>query len=111
MINTANIQQAANDFQQLLLLPVQTKMTYEQLVLWLTNKVSVLLKDDFSALIQLLYRLDISEEKLRYLLQQNKGEIGATIIAKQMIERQLQKIETRKMFLKKEDDIPEDEKW
>ncbi|RZL44045.1 MAG: hypothetical protein EOP00_21630, partial [Pedobacter sp.] len=52
----------------------------------------------FSKLVQLLYHLDVSENKLRYLLKDNAN--SASIIAEAIIERQLQKIETRKAFKK-----------
>ncbi len=58
----------------------------------------------------MLYRLDISEEKLRTSLDAGTGEPAGTMIATMIIERQLQKIESRKRY-KMEGDIPEDEKW
>ena len=110
MHNAADIQKAAVEFQKHLVLPAVSNISYDELVLYLAERINVLLKDDFSALVQLLYRMDISEAKLRYLLQTNTGEMAATIMAKLMIERQLQKIETRRSF-KKDDNIPDEEKW
>jgi hypothetical protein len=61
-------------------------------------------------LVSLLYRIDVPEKKLRYLLEQQQGENAPLLIADLIIERQLQKIESRKQF-KKDDPIPDDEKW
>lgn len=110
MNSTDDIQEAADAFHELLMVPQVQNISYDELLQYLTCRVNDLLKDDFAALIQLLYRMDISEEKLRYLLVMNKGDMAGEIIAKLMIERQVQKIESRRLF-KKNDDITEEEKW
>ncbi len=68
-----------------------------------------LINHDFSKLVQLLYRMDISEKKLKQTLATSQTDAGV-LIAKMMIERELQKIQSRREF-KKRSDIPEDEKW
>ena len=110
MQNDTDLQEAAVEFYKLFLLPQTTRISYDQLKQHLINHINQLLKTDFAALVQLLYRMDIPEEKLRYYLQQNQGEMASDIIAALMIERQLQKIESRRLFTKKED-ISDDEKW
>jgi len=62
-------------------------------------------------LVQLLYRIDVEEPRLRYLLQQHKGEDAGRIIARLIIDRLLKKIETRRQYSVGKKDIPEDEKW
>jgi hypothetical protein len=57
-----------------------------------------------------LYRVDVSEPKLKNLLQANPQTDAAVIIADLLIERQAEKIKTRESFKGKRD-IPEDEKW
>jgi hypothetical protein len=110
-LNSAgDIQEAADAFHELFMVPQVNNISYNELLLYLTNRVNTLLKDDFAALIQLLYRMDISEEKLRYLLAMNKGEMAGEIIASLMIERQMQKLDSRRLF-KNNDDIPEEERW
>lgn len=69
-----------------------------------------LINQDFEKLVQLLYRLDVSEKKLKALLSQNNQADAGRIIADLIIERQLQKVELRKKF-RKQDDISEEEKW
>ena len=110
MKNDNDLRQAVTEFHKLSLLPTAQHITYDQIKQYLITHISQLLKNDFSALVQLLYRMDIPEEKLRYYLQQNKEEMASGIIAELMIERQLQKAESRRLFSKKED-IPDDEKW
>ena len=110
MQNDQDLQQAVTEFHKLSLLPTSQHITYEQVKQYLIIRINQLLKDDFAALVQLLYRMDIPEEKLRYYLQENKDEMAAGIIAEMMIERQLQKAESRRLFSKKLD-IPEDDKW
>ena len=45
------------------------------------------IQHDFNKLVQLLYRIDVSEEKLKYILQLNPNEDAAKIIAAVIIER------------------------
>lgn len=77
----------------------------------LAEKVNDLLLQDFEKLVSLLYRMDISEPKLRSFLQQNPGTDAGLIIADLMIEREEQKIISRQQFKSKSDNIDEDEKW
>lgn len=64
----------------------------------LAEKFNIMIGKDFSTLIQLLYRMDINETKLRQLLKQNAGEEAGKIIARMVIERQFQKMETRRLY-------------
>jgi len=41
----------------------------------------------FNKLVQLLYRIDVSEEKLKYILQLNPNEDAAKLIAAVIVER------------------------
>ena len=64
--------------------------------------INELIDKDFNKLVNLLYRIDISEEKLKLALQnEDKKNSSGKTIAKLIIERQLQKLEFRKMFGKK----------
>ncbi|HET9431346.1 MAG TPA: hypothetical protein VFO70_09215 [Chitinophagaceae bacterium] len=77
----------------------------------LTEKVNELLETDFQYLVSLLYRLDVSETKLKGLLKENPGTDAGIIIADLMIERQAQKIRSRSQFRQRDHDIDENEKW
>lgn len=67
-----------------------------------------LINKDFIALVQLLYRIDVNEKKLKQLLQQNKNTDASLIIADLIIKRQLQKIATRKQFNNTKKSPPDD---
>lgn len=76
----------------------------------LTEAINQMIIHQFDGLIQLLYRLDVSEQRLKELLQQHAGSDAAAIIAQLIIERQQQKMITRAMF-KNDADIAEDDRW
>lgn len=62
----------------------------------LSTYINNLIKVDFPHLIQLLYRIDVSEEKLKQLLKDRPDEDAGKIIATLIIERQIQKLQARK---------------
>jgi hypothetical protein len=78
----------------------------EQLVYAINN----LIQNDFPRLVQILYRMDISEARLKDMVVAHEGHDAGLIIADLLIERERQKIESRKTF-KQRGHIPEDEKW
>lgn len=86
-------------------------LTYEELQIQLTVVINNLINHDFEKLIFYLYRIDVHEDRMRQLLEQHEGENAASLIADLIIERQLQKIKSRREFTQRENDIEEDEKW
>lgn len=76
----------------------------------LSDAINTLIVHHFDVLINLLYRMDVNEVKLKEMLQQHETEDAADIIASLIIERQQQKIKTREMF-KAQTDISDEEKW
>ncbi|MGZ5221215.1 MAG: hypothetical protein ACXWC7_14095 [Chitinophagaceae bacterium] len=76
----------------------------------LSAYLNYLVLNDFPALVQILYRVDISEKKLRTALAENKEADAGDLLAELIIERQQQKI-----FFKgrtsSEDDITGEERW
>ncbi len=76
----------------------------------LSNYIHTLINEDFEKLVYILYRLDISERKIKELLSDSHNNAGL-IIADLIIERQLQKLESRIRFRQQNRDIPDDEKW
>jgi hypothetical protein len=76
----------------------------------LSKAINYLIESDFHALIQLLYRIDINENKLKETLHNNSEKNAGDVIADMIIERQQQKEKLRKIF-KQQNDIPDDEKW
>ncbi len=64
----------------------------------LISLINELINTDFHALVQLLYKIDVDEEKLKQLLKTYKDTNSSSIIADLIINRQLQKIATRNSF-------------
>jgi len=77
----------------------------------LAEKINELITNDFQKLVSILYRMDVSEIKLKQLLKENPGVDAGPIIADLMIERQEQKIRSRQQFNKPDENISDDEKW
>jgi hypothetical protein len=64
----------------------------------LTAFINELILNDFQRLISILYKVDVDEKKLKRILKENTGTDAGEIIANLIIEREIQKIETRKQF-------------
>ncbi|HLO81885.1 MAG TPA: hypothetical protein VK166_13045 [Chitinophagaceae bacterium] len=92
-------------------LSVLPAITEHDLAAVLAQRINVLIKNDMSRLISILYRIDVDEKKIRQMLQENKGTDAGLIIAYLVIDRQKQKIKTRDMFNTRVDDIDDEEKW
>lgn len=76
----------------------------------LSNEINQLIVHDFTALVQILYRLDVSEAKLKMVLSENPKEDAGRLIAALIIERQKKREEVRKQFPTQEN-IPEEDRW
>lgn len=88
------------------LTPQQTEAIQQQL----EQSINDLIQNNFERLVQLLYRIDVNEKRLKQLLNDYPQTDAATIIARLIIERQLQKVKTRKQFRNNED-IADEDKW
>jgi len=73
--------------------------------------INQLIVADFERLVSILYRLDINEKKLEYLLAHNSNENASDTIATLILERQLQKIKSRQENRRDNNDINENEAW
>lgn len=76
----------------------------------LSDKINELISKDFSKLISILYRIDVSEPKLKKLLKENPNTDAGLLITDLMIERQAEKIRSRQEN-KPDENISDDEKW
>jgi hypothetical protein len=85
--------------------------TEEELLLWLRGYCEELLRSDFPGLVQLLYRVDVSESRLKYLLKASGGEDTGGLMARLILERVEQIILARKAYRTPGDSIPEEDKW
>jgi len=84
---------------------------YEQLKEQLSQHINQLILTDFQKLVSLLYRIDVSEEKLKYLLRENADQDASLIIADLIIERQMEKIRTRQQFSQPDKTHDEENTW
>ena len=82
------------------------ELSFEQMAAFINQ----LIDKDFSRLVQLLYRLDVSEAKLKTVLLENPTGNAGDMIAQLILERIKQREDARKQF-KQEEDIPEEDKW
>ncbi|MDB5284220.1 MAG: hypothetical protein JWO06_3295 [Bacteroidota bacterium] len=70
----------------------------------LIRRIEELAEKDMDKLIWLLYRVDVSERKLQEVLKKTPPDEFSSVIADLIIERQLEKVESRKKFGNKEGD-------
>ena len=77
----------------------------------LSAHISDLIDHDPNRLVSLLYRIDVNEHKLKQLLAARTGTDSALLIADLVLERQLQKLSTRRASRSEEDDHTGEERW
>jgi hypothetical protein len=92
-------------------IPVPAIKTEADLLAWLTQHCNTLLQEDFPGLVQLLYRVDVSEARLKYVLGNAGGEDAGKIMALLILERVEQIILARKKYRMPDRDIPEEDRW
>jgi len=76
----------------------------------LAKEINHLIVHDFAALVQILYRLDVSEAKLKMVLAENPRQDAGMLIAALIIERLKKREEMKKQF-PGEENIPEEDRW
>jgi hypothetical protein len=81
-----------NDFE------LENELSAEQLREKMVHAFSWLLDNDISKMMNILYRTDVDEERLKSLLISRSQLPSAEVIADEYISRQMQKIETRKKY-------------
>ena len=77
----------------------------------LAEKINQLINENFEKVISLLYRIDVNENKLRQVIQFNPGEDAGKLIASLIIERQLEKIKTRRNMSRDDNSFNSEERW
>ena len=92
-------------------LNIADTVSNEELHSRLASRINELISDDFQKLINLLYRIDVNEKKLKTLLAENTHTDAGAIIATLVIERQLEKIKSRQQFSKRDESIDQEERW
>ena len=74
----------------------------------LETMINDLIKEDFSKLVQLLYRIDVSEAKLKNVLKEHPNEDAGKLIAQIVIERLAATKKARESFSTKAPSIEDD---
>ena len=92
-------------------LQLSEKLAMDELEQQLTDHINHLINTDFEKLIYYLYRIDVNETKMKHLLQRQGGENAAQLIAKLIIDRQLQKIKSRAEYKPGNEDDESAERW
>ncbi|MFC3879078.1 hypothetical protein ACFOSV_02770 [Algoriphagus namhaensis] len=70
----------------------------EQAIDWLSKAIRQLLNQDFERFLQICYRIDLSEAKLKKILHESEPDELAMDLANAIWERQKQKIEIRRRY-------------
>ena len=92
-------------------LKLESSLTEMDLIQALALHINECIVHDFPKLINMLYMLDVNEQKIKHTLLENKGTDAAIMLAHLVVERQKQKQKTRELFKSRANDIPDDEKW
>lgn len=77
-----------NDFD------IANSLTEEQLIAALVDAFAYLIDHDFQKLIQIMYKADVDQDKLKKLLEEAEGLSSAEVIAKAYVDRQKAKVAT-----------------
>ena len=85
-------------------------LSMQELEALLAEIVNGWIRSDFTRLVQFLYRIDISESRLRLLLEENNEEDTGQLLARLILERLSQKIATRQQY-KPGDTTSDEERW
>ena len=86
--------QLSKDYLQL---EEKKKYSYDEAFLKIMRVVENLMEKDFQQLINVLYRIDVSEAKLKEALALSTDN-PASVITKMIIERELLKVEFRRKY-------------
>jgi replicative superfamily II helicase len=92
-------------------LELPEKISFAELEEKLAASINQLIQNNFEKLVSLLYRIDVSEKKLKNLLQDHVNENAGKIIAQLIIERQLEKMALRKKYKKENTASSDEELW
>jgi hypothetical protein len=80
------------------LIPTGDFKTLEEFKTYLTNRLAFLLDNKYDTLINILYRIDVPEEKLSKLFAEQNREYIPAALADLIIERSLQKVRFRQKY-------------
>ncbi|MEO1262620.1 MAG: hypothetical protein AAFZ15_27690 [Bacteroidota bacterium] len=86
--------------------------TEEELFQYLCDKIAWMIEHNMEYLLSLLYRNDVLEHKIHFALSPHEPDPANVALAKLVIERQQQRLETRKKYgPQNADDVEEELRW
>jgi hypothetical protein len=103
----ANLISALNESLQI---DLPENISFEILQEQLSKHINQLIQSDFQKLVSVLYRIDVSETKLKSLLKENPDNDAGKIITELIIERQVQKLKSRQEH-RRDSNISDKESW
>jgi hypothetical protein len=77
---------------------IKDELNEEKLITLLTPVVSKMLDREFEKLLNICYRIDLGENRLKSILHESKPENMAMELATALVKRQIQKIEIRQKY-------------
>lgn len=84
------------------LIPAVDFKTLKEFKAYLTEKLAFLLYNKYDTLINILYRIDVPEDKLSMLFAKQNRDLIPAALADLIIERSLQKVRFRQKYKKGE---------
>ena len=106
-----NTKEIIQDIERVWPLALRPSPSYEALREQLTEQINQLINEDFEKLVFLLYRIDVDEARMRALLAEQGNSNSAELLADLVLERQLQKIKSRRDFNQRDQRTSSEEKW
>jgi len=104
-LNMAVVQETADriirDFESFgfkIIFSGRPEEAYKELMEQLTPAIEYMLSSNGTKLMQVLYRIDIAEEKLKVAIERFTDLSFAQVIARLIIEREMQKVLTRRIY-------------
>ena|ERR1051325_1304665 len=76
----------------------EEQQLYDALKRLLSKRIEEMIDHEFDKFVNLLYRIDINESKVKQALSQHPFSKGVEAVADMIIQRQLQKVITRKQY-------------
>lgn len=85
------------NYKEFSLLAEEDLSTLDEFKIYLTEKISELMVKNFDGMLRILYQIDIDDIKIKDVIH-SENKYKASMIADLIIERQIQKIETRRKY-------------
>jgi hypothetical protein len=80
------------------LIPAADVINFEELKKYIAEKLSYLLEHKYDTLLNILYKIDVSEDKLGKLFSGSNKDSIPEALSELIIERQLQKVKFRQLY-------------